>query len=429
MKKITLIFLAALVLPAAASAKTVRSASIHGGMDIAATVGDEAVTSYDVANRIRFIIATAHLPNTPDVIARIRPQVVRSLIDERLELKEAGANDITITDDDVKRAIAILEQERHMEPGTIARIMQQDHVPASTFTEQIRAQLAWNRLIVKKVRPLVHVSDEEIAMAARRPRPAPANLPQEIQVAVLSLPVDKPAREGEVRKIAEHFSQEIRGGASFEEVSRQFSSRASAAGGRVEKFWVQPDQLDPAIAKALGPAKVGTVTDPVRTREGYLIVKVYDVHAAPPKQQEMAVNLKEIVLKLKSSASKHDADLLLQIANDTAKHPGSCTDKTISGIENPDDVDIKVDFHRSPLSALPAGVRTVVEGLKVGDISTPLASDDGLHLYMLCDERPEGEMPPDHDELYKMLMEEKLELEAAKYLRRLRRETYIDMRG
>ena len=427
MHKTALIFLAALVLPAAAMAKT-KAAPIHSGMDIAAAVGDEAITSYDVGNRTRFIVATAHLPNVPDVAARIRPQVIRSLIDERLELKEASKNDIKITDDEVKRAIATLEQDRHMEPGTIARIMEEHHLPSSTFTEQIRAQLAWNRLLMKKIRPLVHVSDDEIAFAAKRPKPVPANMPQEIRISVLSLPVDKPARESEVRKIAERLAGEIRGGASFEEVSRQFSSRASAAGGKVESFWVKPDQLDPAIARALGPAKVGTVTDPVRTREGYLIVKVYDVHAAQPEQQEMAVNLKEILLKLKSTASDHDADLLLQIANDVAKHPGNCTDKSISGVENPNDADITVDFRRSTLSALPAGLKTVVEGLKVGDISTPLASDDGIRLYMLCDEKPADQMPPDHDELYKMLMEEKLELEAAKYLRQLRRETYINIR-
>ncbi|MDE3016082.1 MAG: peptidylprolyl isomerase [Pseudomonadota bacterium] len=430
MNKMAFVFLAAVLLSASASAKPAKSAAVHSGMDIAAIVGDEAITSYDVDNRVRFIIATANLSDTPEVAAHIRPQVILSLIDEKLELREAAKNNIKISDDEVKKAIISIEKERNMEPDAIEHIMEEHHVPKSTFTQQIRAQLAWNRLLMKKIRPQMHVSDEEIALAAKRPQVVTAGShPQELRIAVIALPVDKPSRDAEVRKLADRLVREVRGGASFEEVSRQFSSSTASAVGRAESFWVMPGQLDPAVARALVAAKIGAVTDPVRTSEGYIIVKVYDARATSNNDaKDMEVNIKAILLKLKPGAPAHDADVLLQIGEDVARHPGSCTDKTVSGIENIDDVDITVDFRRSLMSELPPALKAVVDGLKVGEISTPLASDDGIRLYMLCDKQEAGVMPPDHERLYQMLMQHKMELEAQKYMRNLRRETYIEVR-
>src|SRR4051812_3438896 len=68
---------------------------------IVAQVGDEAVSSVDVDNRIKFIITTSNMSGTPDVLARIRPQVIRSLVDEKLEVQEATKNDIKITQKDI----------------------------------------------------------------------------------------------------------------------------------------------------------------------------------------------------------------------------------------------------------------------------------------------------------------------------------------
>src|SRR4051812_5705030 len=71
---------AAPVAPTAEPATTIAAASSSGqNADIVAVVNDQAVSSYDVANRIKFIVATAKLSNSPDMVARIRPQVIRSL--------------------------------------------------------------------------------------------------------------------------------------------------------------------------------------------------------------------------------------------------------------------------------------------------------------------------------------------------------------
>lgn len=411
------------------------AADAQEGLGIAAVVSGDPISSYDVDSRIKFIIATANLSNTPDVIARIRPQIMRTLLDEKLQLQEAKKLDIKVTDDDVKKAIAGIEAERNMPPGAIDHIMEINHVPKDTFTHQIRAQLAWNKLLAQKIRPHVKVSDEEIATALQRiaTQPVkPAKGPQELKIAVITLPVDKPSRAAEVKKLADKLVKEVRGGASFEEVSRQFSSAAAGAGGKVESFWVKPGQLDLHVNQALANADKGTVTDPVPTSEGFTIIKVYDTRAiGPAPEPEIAdsdVTLKEILLKLKPDAPNKEAAVLLQIGEDVAKHPGGCQDKSVAGVDNPEEIDIAVDFRTQRMSALPGALRTIAQSLKIGEISTPFASDEGIRLYMLCDKKDIAAGTPDREQVYRMLMQQKMELEAQKYLRNLRRETFIEVR-
>lgn len=395
------------------------------GMGIAAVVGEEAISSYDIENRLKFVLVTARLSNTPETLQRVRPQVARQLIDERLQMQEAQRQSIEISDKEVADAIAGIEAQRGMKPGSILAMLKDNNVPTETFTRQIRAQLAWGRLVQKKLRPRIRISDEEIALM--RKKLATPRLRQELEIALLVLPVDKPAREGDVKTLGDKFVQEVRGGASFEELSRQFSS--SSDGGRVEKFWVRPEQLDPGIARLLENARAGMVTDPLRGPEGFTIIKVYNTRALEEQGAEaLSVMLKEIVLKLKNDASEKEAGVMLDIGKEVARHPGSCEDKGVAGVEGLDDFSIEVNQIRNTMAELPAALRTIAENLTVGGISPPFASSEGIKLYMLCEKSNVAAANIDREQVAQLLTNQKLQLEAQKYLRNLRRETFIEIR-
>lgn len=392
---------------------------------ISAVVGGEAITSYDLENRIRFIITTTKLSNTPDVIARIRPQVLQSLINEKLQLQDAQARGVSVSEQEIKDAIVTIEKERNMSPGAIFSMLDKSNVPHGTFTDQLTAQLTWNKLMLKYVRPLVKISDEEIELAGKR-FVAPVAI-KELQIGIFTLPVDKPSRDPEMKRFAEKMVSEIRAGASFEEVTRQFTG---GRGGNPDTFWVRPNQLDPAIGTAIYGAKPGFISAPVRTEAGYNIVKVYAVRAQEKeKTAETEVLLKEILLRLKRDASVKEAGVLLQIGEDVAKNPGSCEEKGMAGIKELDDFDIEVDFRRNVLSELPNALRIIAENLKVGDISTPFASSEGIRLYMLCDKKAIAEKPVDIERVRSVIYQQKMELEAQKYMRNLRRDGFVEIRN
>ena len=53
---------------------------------IAAIVSDDVVSMFDLQARIQMVIETSGLAATPEVRRRLAPQILRTLIDERLRL-------------------------------------------------------------------------------------------------------------------------------------------------------------------------------------------------------------------------------------------------------------------------------------------------------------------------------------------------------
>jgi peptidyl-prolyl cis-trans isomerase SurA len=396
-----------------------------GGLAIAAVVGDEVISSYDVEARLRFIMATTKLTNNAETLARVRPQVVRALIDERLQLKEATQNNIAVTDEDVAKAIAGIESQRSMPAGAIARMLTQNNVPKATFEQQIRAQIAWSKFVGKRIRPAIKISDEE-AVAKQKTISIP-KVNQELEIAFLTVPVDKPKRENEVRAIAAKLASEMRAGANFEELARQFSSRSA----KMDRFWIKPEQLEPSIGKALMTAEAGTITAPIRTEIGYTIVKVYNTRSLEQKaDQDQQVKVKDILLKLKADAENQEASTLLVIAEEIAKNPGACEEKGIAGIANLEDVEVVVAIRDALFSELSAALKAIVSNLKVGEASPPFATDRGIQLYMLCDRKEVAPAPAiaDLGQVKNLILAERLELEAQKTMRNLRSDTYVEIR-
>ena len=83
------LFIAALTAPSdGVSAQSVQR--------IAAIVNDELITAYDLEARIKMVMVSTRLSDSREARRRIRPQVLRTLIDERLQLQEARRRNISV---------------------------------------------------------------------------------------------------------------------------------------------------------------------------------------------------------------------------------------------------------------------------------------------------------------------------------------------
>ena len=394
---------------------------------IIAVVNDEAITQSDLDARLRFVFSTTALSSSPESVARIKPQIIRALIDERLQLQEARKNKITLVDKEVEQAVAGIESQRQMAPGSVLKMLNGNHIPEDTFYNQVKAQIVWSKLLSRKVSSKIQISDEDIEQMVRKiSKPV---MKQELQIALLQLPVDKQARDAEVRNAAEKMVLEVRAGANFEELSRQFAGGAAREGGKLPSFWVRSEQLDPVIADALKNAKKGDVTMPIRNSEGYTIIKVYDARdLAGAKPSGTEITFKEVTLKLRSSSSEKEMEALKTIAEEISKHPGACKDKSVAGIENASFASIDVKQTISMKEDLPPALKVIADGLKLEEMSTPFASDEGVKLYQLCGKNEGVDAPVDRDRAKNAVYGQRMELEAQRYMRNLRRDAFIEVR-
>src|SRR5947209_17434585 len=90
---------------------------------IAAVVNDEVISVADVAARIRLVLISSNIPDTPDTRQRVARQVVRILIDEKLEMQEAKRLNITVSDDEVAKALANIEAQNKLPKGGLEAML------------------------------------------------------------------------------------------------------------------------------------------------------------------------------------------------------------------------------------------------------------------------------------------------------------------
>lgn len=390
---------------------------------IAAVVGDDIVSYLEVEDRMRMIIATTGLSNTKEVRQRLIPQVVRSLIDEKLQLQAAKAGNVTVTRDDIAGAVEALEKQRGKPPGSLVTYLESRGVPKQTFLAQIEAQLAWNKLMARKLGGALTVSEDELAREVDRLRKEQQTAREEVLVSSILLPVDNPESEANTQKLAQKLVVELRGGANFDAVASQITSLNAI---NTQNNWVELGALDKALAEAIRAGGKGII-GPVRTATGYHVINVQDKRMKQATVDAEAL-FKEIVMRLRYDADLKEVDVLMGIARQVAKHPGTCAQKNVAGIDAFEDMDFKVNYTRTKFSLMSPEILPLVQNLSVEQISEPFAAPDGIHLLMLCEKivLPTGQI--DLKKTKEQLLEEKYQLEAMRSLRNLRREAFVEVR-
>src|ERR1700740_2933525 len=240
---------------------------------IAAVVNDEVISVADLQSRLRMVMLSSNFPDSQETRQRIAGQVLRTIVDEKLQMQEAKRQNVTATDDEIKKAISQIEKQNNMQAGQLDQVLKSHGIERSALVDQLTASIVWAKLVRRLVSQTNVVSDEEVDYAMQRAKET-ANEPQS-RVAEIFLAVDNPQQEDEVRRLAERLTEQMRQGARFSAVAEQFSQSATAAvGGDIG--WVRPEQLSPELGKAVAQMRPGELSAPIRTGAGYYLLLVLD---------------------------------------------------------------------------------------------------------------------------------------------------------
>lgn len=403
------------------------SASHAQDAGIVAVVNDDVITSLDLEARIRLAVATSGLADTPETKARIVSQVLRSLVDELLQQQEAHRLKIRVTEDEVDGAIEGINRQRQLPPGTFERFLESRDVPLDTVRDQAEAQIAWSKVVMQDLRNRVRVSNDEVER--ERETLASGKDITEYNLSSLVLPVDSQQEDAEVHALADKLASEVAAGANFTMLAQQFSGGSSELVDQNQYRWVQLHQLEPVLARAVSSLKKGQISPVIRSSTGYHIIRLNDKRITNLKKvADSEVVLRQINMRLKEQAQPQEAEILLDIAREIARNPGSCMQNQVAGVSALESLEFSVKFQRAVFRELQPDVQQLLMGLRVGDVTEPYASPDGIHLVQLCER---VEMPaalPPAQEVQNRLFQQKLAMESAKRLRDLRREALIDVR-
>ena len=413
-----LLFSAAMVVVTSAKSQSVQR--------IAAIVNDELITAYDLESRIRLVVFSTRLPNTIDTRRRISSQVLRTLIDERLQMQEAKRRNISVSRRDLQRAKETIEKQNRLPKGGLEQVMKQNGIPLESINEQLRTGIAWSKLIGRRLRPRITIGEDEIDESLERIRSRQGQA--EYRLSEILLTVDSPDQEANIRRTAERITDQVKKGARFNAIARQFSQSATAAVGG-DLGWQHESELDDTLRQVIGRMGKGSMTSPIKTVAGYRILLLRDVRKiAQSEAKPITLDLRQIFLPLPRQSAPSDIEAQIDLAKIVRDTASSCSDFSTLAKE--------VGSPRPPslgkfaLKDLSPAIRQVVKDIPAGKISDPLKMPDGVMVLMVCN-RDGGTSViklPKRDEIADRLMNERISLGASRYMRDIRLSAVIDVR-
>ncbi|WP_415643896.1 peptidylprolyl isomerase [Sphingomonas antarctica] len=389
-----------------------------------AIVNGAIITGTDVDQRLALIIL-ANGGQVPDAERdRLRLQVLRNLIDERLQIQEAKTHDITIERSEIDRSYNQVAQRFKQTPEGLGAYLRNAGSSDRSIKGQIEGELAWSRLLRRQVEPFVNVSGGEVQSVLDRLQATKGAKEYRVSELYLSAtPETAAAVSDNARKIIEA----VRGGGSFQAYARQFSEASTASVGG-DLGWVRAGQLPEALAQSLETMQNGQIAGPIAIPGGFSILVLQDSRQVLTTDPRDAVlNLRQISLKFDAKTSEAEATARASALAKATQAMGGCGKAqevaTQLGAELVDNDQVKI-------RDLPAPLQETLLKMSVGESTPPFGSmTEGVRVLVMCG-RDEAQTAngPSFDQIMSQMEEDRVNQRAQRYLRDLRRDAIVEYR-
>lgn len=401
---------------------TAGTASAQRVEGIAAVVNDDVITYGEVYDRMDVVIKSSNLPDTKEFRDRIKAQVLDGLITEQIQMQEAARLEIDVTDDLIKQGFTQIAQQNNMEVERFMSILERQGLPLSSMARQIKAQMGWGEVIQKKLRSQVTVSDQDVDAEIMRMRRQAGKT--EYDMAEIFLPIRQAADEPKVRDFADRLVAQLRQGASFSSLAREFSASAGAAQGGL-LGWVTEDNLAPALVAAVRDLDKGQFKGPTRTDRGFHIILLRgkrQIDFADP--DDVTLDIKELFLPVDEETEGRGVVAARQVAENLT----GCVDIALKAEDWPN---ARLEEYSLQVAKLPENERPEYLKQDIGapfNWGRPVTEDGFIRVQMVCAKKaPQGNVP-DREEIRRKIGTQRIDILQRSYLRDLKSQAYIENR-
>jgi len=377
------------------------------------------------------------LPENAEGIRSVRQQIVSSIIDEELLVQQAQRDtSIKVTDEEI--ASGVEEQVRKVRNNFNSEVDYTAELRKAGFqtpeeyrrwlTDQQRRAAFQNRLVEKlrnegKLKSVAPTEKEmkqffEEQKASLGTRPATLSFRQ-----IVITPIPLAAAKARTKAQADSIVLELRRGADFATAARRFSEDPGSKEQGGSLNWFRRGVMVPEFERVAFSMKPGVVSDPVESPFGYHIIQVERVQ--PAEVQARHILLVPEIDSAHVAAARVRADSVQK-----ALLAGASFD-SLQRLYH--DRSAERQAENVPITKLPENYAKTVGDAAAGTI-LPVFTMPGsggreqFVVLQVTDRRPEGEVKYEdvRDKIREQLGQQ---LAIRRYLDRLRRSTYVEIRS
>ena len=405
---------------------------------IVATVNDESISDYELRQRVALYLALNGINQqlTAEQRTRIRGQILEVLESEKVQLQEAVKKKITVSPVEVDKRLNGMMQDYHFTLPQLRQNLLNAGASEEALRAQITASIAWQKTVQDEYGDEVNISPEMVNAELARYAEG-ANKPH-YHVVEIFLPVDNPELDAKVKKDAEEVEVQLRQGAPFPVVARQFSQHPTAATGG-DMGWINDGQLAPELNAVLAKLDVGAITDPIRSTGGYYILGLRErqegmgtkITNAPtgPTGPAGTLPLARLLFPVDPRAPKAQLEEIMKVAVQIQSHYASCDQ--LDQIHAKMAGTVYMNLGDAKLADLSPQIQEAMKNSHPGEAAQPFMSEAGVELIARCDKRIEVKtayVMPTRQQVEDQLFQNQIAAMARRYLRDLKRDANIQVR-
>jgi peptidyl-prolyl cis-trans isomerase SurA len=409
---------------------------------IAAVVGDQIILTSEVDQTVRRRVQQGQQSYTDDLWM----QTLQDLVDQKI-LAEKARRDTTLTVPDQQVSSQLDLQinrmaERAGGEKELERIYGKSILEIKeTFREDFRSQILAQRLRQRRMQKIEITPSEVRQFFQEIPQDSLPTLPKTVRLSqIVRYPKATEGAKQQARELISTVRDSIvNGGASFEDMARQFSDHSSTAssGGRLGD--VNLDQLVPEFAAVATRTPVEQVSQVFynESQEGFHILRVNS-------RSGSTVNLNHILIKVGPGGTDEEkVKSFLQTVRDSIVNHGQPfelmarrhSEEDRSAQNGGRVTDPQSGTRDLVLDALNPSWRRTIQDLEENEISQPtqvqlLNGDQAYHIVRLDRRTPSHRvnLEMDYERVRQLALQDKRNRRMREWISELRNEVYVDIR-
>lgn len=249
---------------------------------IVAVVGEKAILLTDLRERalpilLRVYASVPEGPQRSATISQVYRTVLERMVDEELEDIAAQNAGITVSTDEVDKALARVARQNDLTQNQILVEAKRSGLTVSAYREELRRQLLQAKMSQLRLRGRVSVDQSDTEDAYRR-LAIQERMQQVQRTLALRIPMGQTEEDRIAqKKLAEAVSERARRGEDFQALINEYAS-AAGSGLRPPRAPVQEPK---AIQRATVALDVGETSIPIKQGADWVILQVIE---RPPSE-------------------------------------------------------------------------------------------------------------------------------------------------
>jgi len=405
---------------------------------IVAVVEDDVVLRSELDAELRKVARQlqaqgAQVPPRP----QLERQVLERLVLLKLQLAAAQQLGITVSDDDVDKALENVAKANNIPTAQLREAMARAGIAYDAYREDVRHQITQGRLRQREVIEKIRVTDQEAeAFIARNPKfsEGGARTAYHLLHILAATPEGATAEQiAAARAKAERLVAKLRAGASFGEVARAESDARQALDGG-DLGWLEAAQVPSAFIDQVERMRRGDVSDPIRNAYGFNIVKLEDFRTAAGgggSERRIVQQTKARHILIRTGENASDAEIKARLE---ALRERIANGEDFGNLARANSEDKVSAANGGELGWITPGgtvpqFEEVMNRLAPGQLSEPFRTPFGWHLLQVEERREQDSTDQMRVQKAKEAIRQRKAEEATElFLRRLRAESYVEIR-